>query len=70
MQEVQTRSLGREDPLEKKGNGNPLQCFYLENPRDGSLEGYSLRGRKVSDTTEMTEHACIPIPLWKKVQIP
>ena len=25
--------LGQEDPLEK-GNGNPFQYFYLENPRD------------------------------------
>ena len=34
MQEMQGRTLGREGPLEKEGNGNPLQYFYLENPKD------------------------------------
>ena len=34
MQEMQARSLGQEDPLEKEGNGNPLQYFHLENSRD------------------------------------
>ena len=29
----------------EEGNGNPLQCSCLENPRD--------RGRKESDTTEL-----------------
>ena len=32
-QEMQIQSLGQEDPLEE-GNGNPLQCSCLENPRD------------------------------------
>ena len=31
--ESQVRSLGQEDPLEK-GNGNPLQYSWLENPMD------------------------------------
>ena len=38
-----------------EGNGNPLQCSCLENPRDGgSLVGCSLWGRTESDTTEAT----------------
>ena len=37
------------------GNGNPLQCFCLENPRDGgSLVGCRLWGSAESDTTEAT----------------
>ena len=35
MWEIQVRSLGQEDPLEKEGNGNPLQYSCLENPMDG-----------------------------------
>ena len=34
-----------------EGNGNPLQYYCLENAMD-SLVGYSLWGRKESDTTE------------------
>ena len=37
-----------------EGNGNPLQCSCLENPRDGSLMGCCLWGRTESDTTEVT----------------
>ena len=38
-----------------EGNGNPLQCSGLENPRDReSLVGYRLWGRTESDTTEAT----------------
>ena len=38
-----------------EGNGNPLQCSCLENPRDrGSLAGCRLWGRTESDTTEVT----------------
>ena len=36
-----------------EGNGNPLQCPCLENPR-GSLVGCRLWGRTESDTTEAT----------------
>ena len=36
-----------------EGNGNPLQYYCLENPRDReALVSYSLWGRKESDTTE------------------
>ena len=37
-----------------EGNGNPLQCSCLENPRDGSLVGCRLWGRTESDTSEAT----------------
>ena len=50
MQETQVWSLGW-DPGE--GNGNLFQYSYVENPVDGrAWQGYSLRGRKESDTTE------------------
>ena len=38
-----------------EGNGNPLQCSCLENPRDGSLVGCRLWGRTESDMTEATQ---------------
>ena len=37
-----------------EGNGSPLQCSCLENPRDGSLVGCCLWGRTEADTTETT----------------
>src|SRR5574342_660072 len=38
-----------------EGNGNPLQCSCLENPRDrGSLVGCRLWGRTESDMTGAT----------------
>ena len=37
-----------------EGNGNPLQCFCLENPMDRSLVGCRLWGRTESDTTDVT----------------
>ena len=39
-----------------EGNGNPLQCSCLENPRDGGAwwATYSPWGLKESDTTERT----------------
>ena len=56
------------------GEGRKWQPSPVFSPGEfqgqGSLEGYSLWGRKEWDTTEVAEHACIPIPLWKKVQIP
>ena len=38
-----------------EGNGNPLQCSCLENPRDKSLVGCRLWGRTESDTTDVTQ---------------
>ena len=41
------------------GHGTPLQSSCLENPHgQRSLAGYSPRGCKESDTTEVTKHAC------------
>ena len=37
-----------------EGNGNPLQCYCLENPRDGKPGGLPSMGRTESDTTEAT----------------
>ena len=37
-----------------EGNGNPLQCSCLENPRDGEPGGCHLWGHTESDTTEVT----------------
>ena len=38
-----------------EGNGNPLQCSCLENPRDGEAwGGCRLWGLTESDTTEVT----------------
>ena len=37
-----------------EGNGNPLQCSCLENPRDGSLAGCRLWGRTELDMTDAT----------------
>ena len=37
------------------GNGNPLQCSCLENPRDGGAGVCHLWGRTESDTTEVTQ---------------
>ena len=38
-----------------EGNGNPLQCSCLENPRDGGAWWAAVYGgRTESDTTEMT----------------
>ena len=37
-----------------EGNGNPLECSCLENPRDGSLVGCRLWGRTEPDTTDVT----------------
>ena len=38
-----------------EGNGNPLQCSFLENPRDGGAWWAAVYGgRTESDTTEVT----------------
>ena len=40
----------------EEGNGNPLQCSCLENPRDGvALVGRRLWGRTELGTTEATQ---------------
>ena len=51
------------------GHGNPLQYSCLKNPHgQRSLAGYSLWGRKESDTTERlstTQHASFQLYLAK-----
>ena len=42
-----------------EGNGNPLQCSCLENPRDGGAWWAAVYGVTESDTTEVTLHACM-----------
>ena len=37
-----------------EGNGNPLQCCCLENPRDGGAWWAAVYGVAQSDTTEVT----------------
>ena len=39
-----------------QGNGNPLQCSCLENPRDGGAWWAAVYGVAQSDTTEATQH--------------
>ena len=38
-----------------EGNGNPLQCSCLENPRDGGAWWAAVYGVAQSDTTEVTQ---------------
>ena len=45
----------------EEGNGNPLQCSYLENPRDGSLVGCRLWGCTELDTTDVTKELQRPV---------
>ena len=51
MQETHVQSLGREDPPEK-GMATLCSILVWEIHGQRSLEGYSPRGRKESDTTE------------------
>ena len=37
-----------------EGNGNPLQCSCLENPRDSGASWAAISGVAESDTTEVT----------------
>ena len=52
MQEMQVRSLGGEEPLEK-GNGNPLQYSCLGDPMDRGAWWTTVHG--VTEESDMTE---------------
>ena len=52
MQEIQVRSLGQEDPLEKGMATHSSFLAWLEFHRQKSLVGFSPWGHKESDTTE------------------
>ena len=41
-------------PTIGEGNGTPLQCSCLENPRTGEMVGCRVWGRTDLDTTEVT----------------
>ena len=49
MRETQVGSLGQEDPP-GEGNGNPLQCSCLENPKDGGAWWAAIYGVAQSRT--------------------
>ena len=44
-----------------EGNGNPLQCYCLENPRDGGPGGQLPMGRTEADTSEASRQQHIYI---------
>ena len=51
------------------GRGSPLQYSYLKNPHgQRSLVGYRLWGGKESDTTEVTQHACMHLTLYSSLR--
>ena len=45
---------GFQDQCIGEGNGNPLQCSCLENPRDGGAWWVAVYGVTESNTTEVT----------------
>ena len=49
MQETRVQSLGQEDPP-GKGNGNPVQYSYMENPMDGGAWQATVHGVAKSQT--------------------
>ena len=51
------QSLGQEDSLQDPGNGNPLQCFCLENPMDkGAWQATVHRVAKHSTYSRQRSH--------------
>ena len=54
MQETSVQSLGREDPLEE-GMATHSSILVWRIPRTEELAGYSPKGCKQLDTTEVTE---------------
>ena len=63
MQETQVRSLGWEDPLEKRTvTHSSILAWQSRGKRD--LVGYSPWGRRVSDTEKLTH---TNIPYWVNI---
>ena len=56
IQETQIQSLDQKDPWRREWLPTPV-LLPGESHGQRSLEGYSPRGHKESDTTEMTKHA-------------
>ena len=56
MQEMQVQSPSQENPLEE-GMATPSSMLAWRIPWTVELVGYSPRGCKESDTTEVTQHA-------------
>ena len=54
-QEMQVRSLGREDPLE---DSMATTLVFLSGEPHGNLAGCGLQGHKESDKTEVILHVC------------
>ena len=53
MQDTWVQSLGQEDPGSGGGDGNPLQCSCLENPRKRGAWGATIHGgHKESEMTD------------------
>ena len=63
MRETQIRSLGQEDPLEKRMAPTPV-FLPGESHRQRSLVGYRPWGHKESDMTEVTEQAHLHQETW------
>ena len=58
---MQVQPLGREDALEEKMAGHPLQYSCLENPTDGGAWWATVHGvEKESDSTERLGTALAP----------
>ena len=57
--ETELQSLGQEDTLEKEmATHSSILAWEIHGQRN--LADYSPWGYKESDTTEVTEHACVP----------
>ena len=56
-------------PCIGEGNGNPLQCSCLENPRDGGA-WCRLWGRIESDTTDVTAAAADSVLKSRDITLP
>ena len=70
VEEIQVRSLGWQDPLEK-GNGNPLQYSCLKIPWTGKSGGLQSKGlqrvrhdRAPKDTHTYTQDGCEGVYSW------